>query len=275
MCRLFGMLSVETSNARKYLVEDQCSLFAQSRADSRRLQSDGWGIGYYPDSVPVVIRSAKPVYTEFSRFVSGVDAANSRITVAHVRRASNPRRLPREKLISVENSQPFLYGKYVFAHNGTINIPDEITACLGEWWKKLKSVNDSEVYFWYIMKEISEGSTFPNAMKKFTETLSDLWQKNKHRYPTKNRAYIGLNAVFSDGERLCAYCKYDKEDELKLSLCLRDQPVFQLSYLINPERLVVTSEKTNQDENWRVLKNGQLMIAEVSQGVIKVDLCKI
>lgn len=160
MCRLFGTLSVKASNARKHLLEDPCSVYVQSKVDPSRLQSDGWGIGFYIDGVPKVIRSEKPVYTEYEKFASAVQIASSRAVLAHVRRASNPRGLPREQLISIENSQPFSYKKYIFVHNGTISIPDEVAKRLGEWKGRLRGLNDSEVYFWYVVKEMTNGRVF-------------------------------------------------------------------------------------------------------------------
>jgi len=266
------MLSVDTLNAGKYLVEDECSLFAQSRADPKRLQGDGWGIGYYLNGAPLLVKSPKPVYTELDRFVLVVKEAASKLIVAHIRRASNPRGLPREQIISIENSQPFMYGNHIFAHNGTVNIPDEVANCLDEWQGRLKGFNDSEVYFWYIMKEMENRATFPGALQRFSETLSDLWQRNRHKYPDKKRPYIGLNTILSDGKRLYAYCKYEEEDESRQSLCFRDQPALQMSYLIKPKSLIVSSEKTNREEDWKILRSGQLMVAEVSGRAVKVEI---
>jgi len=125
-------LSISASNANKYLLEDPCSLYAQSKKDPKRLQGDGWGIGFYKNEDPILIKSEKPIYMDYEDFSSAVQQARSRIIIAHIRRASNPRGLPREKIISKENSQPFMYGKYIFAHNGTITIPDEVAETLGE-----------------------------------------------------------------------------------------------------------------------------------------------
>jgi len=69
------MLSVKASNARKYLLEDPCSIYAQSKVDPSRLQSDGWGTGFYIDDVPKVVRSEKPVYMEHEKFASAVQIA--------------------------------------------------------------------------------------------------------------------------------------------------------------------------------------------------------
>jgi len=275
MCRLSGLLSPVASIAFKYLLEDPCSLYIQSNVNPKGLQSDGWGIGFYTDGVSHLIKSEKPVYEEYGRFASAVQQANSNVILAHVRRASNPRRLPREKIISIENSQPFGYGRYLFAHNGTITIPEEVAESLGEWRHMIRGANDSEVYFWHIVKEIARGASFPDALKMFKKTLSDLWLENREKHLDKDRPYIGLNALFSDGERLYAYCKYHKEDEPGESFCLKDQPAFQVSYLTSPERLVVASEKTNTAEDWKLLKSGQLLTAQIKRERVVVDLQEI
>ena len=277
MCRLFGMLSVEASNARKHLVDAECSLFTQSKVDRQRLQSDGWGIGYYVNGSPLVVKSPNPLYMELDRFISAVEEATSKIIIAHVRRASNPKGLPRERLISLENTQPFTYGSYIFAHNGTITIPDEIKELLDEWQEKVRGVNDSEIYFWYIVKELEKAGKgdLPEVLQAFMETLWDSWERHGHKHPDKKQPYRGLNTLFSDGKKLYAYCKYEKEDETSLSLCLRDQPFFQMSYSINSTSLIVASEKTNRDANWKALGNGKLLTAEIHDKTIRYNIANV
>lgn len=274
MCRLFGMLSVKACNARRYLLDDPCSIYVQSKVDPRRRQGDGWGIGFYTDGTPIVIKSEKPIHMEHDRFASAVEVASSRVMSAHIRRASNPRGLPRERLISIENSQPFSYNKYLFVHNGTIRIPDEVAECLGQWKKMLKGLNDSEVYFWYIVKQVTKGASFPEAVRKFQEELSVLWQIARKKYDY-DRPYVGLNVLFSEGKNLYAYCRYDSKDESEVSLCLRDRPVFQMSYLSDSTRLVVASEKTNCEEEWQVLKSGQLLTGRIVGDNIEIGLQEI
>ena len=269
------MLSVEASNASKYLLNDPCSLYVQSQVDPERLQGDGWGIGFYVDGAPRLFRSKKPVYEERERFTSFVRQANSNIILAHVRRASNPRELPREMIISVENSQPFKHEDYLFAHNGTITIPDEVAERLGEWKQMMRGLNDSEVYFWYIVKALAEGATLSDALRRFDRHLAELWEKNRAKYPERGRPYIGLNALLSDGVKLYAYCKCHESDNSARSLCLGNQPIFQMSYLISPERLVVASEKTNDEDDWKPLKGGQLVVGEIRNKRIELDLRRI
>lgn len=276
MCRLFGMISVKPSNASKYLMDDPCSLYAQSKADPRRPQGDGWGVGFYINGSLKTIKSEKPIFEDHERFRSTVENINSNIIVAHIRRASNPRGLSKEKLLSIDNSQPFSYKNYVFAHNGVINLPDEMAALLGDWQLNIRGLNDSEIYFWYIMKEIFQGRNILEALRSFQRDLFRVWLENRDKHPEKDRPFIGLNIIFSDGEKLYAYCKYDEEkDGRASSLCYGDQPAMQMTYVHSPEKLVVSSEKTNLEENWQPLISGQIIIGQIFNGKVRIRVHKI
>jgi len=267
MCRLFGMISNAPTNAAKYLVDVECSMLVQSRIDPDRLQRDGWGIGYYAHDLPSVVKSEKPVHSEAERYRSVSLAASSRIVISHIRAASNPRGLPRERLISPENSQPFQHGRFLFAHNGTVNLPDEVAELLGDYKAMVKGINDSEIYFWFLVKELEAGRNISAALLDFEDTLRDLWDKCSSRHPDKKRPYVGLNVIFSDGRRLYAYCRYAKEDERSTSICIRDRPVFQMCYLPGIP-LVIASEALTRNDGWLPIKNGQLLRAEAKDGTV-------
>ena len=275
MCRLFGMLSVKPSDAVKYILEDQCSLYVQSKIDPKRLQGDGWGIGFYMNGSPILVKSEKPIYIDYETLSSTVQQARSRIILAHIRRAGNPRGLPRDKIISKENSQPFTFGKYIFAHNGTITIPDELAETLGEWRNKIQGLNDSEVYFWFIMKKMAEGIDLSAALKDLKATLEDLWRETRERYPDKRRPYIGLNIIISDGKNLYTYCGYEENYKASRSLCFGDQHAFEMSYSLSKEKLIVASEKTNREEDWKPLRSGELLIGKIAKGKITAEIKKV
>ena len=278
MCRLLGILSLNSSSfiISKYLLGDPCSLYVQSRANPSRLQSDGWGIGFYVNGSLRIIKSKKPIYEEYEKVQMVVNDLKSSIVVAHIRRASNPRGLPKERIISIENSQPFGYKNYLFAHNGVIMIPDEMANLLGDWKLKVRGLNDSEIYFWHVMKELSKGLSLPQALKSFQKNLLRVWNENREKHPDKDRPYIGLNMIFSDGEKLYAYCKYDEERDSKIkSLCYKDQLAMQMTYIVDSEKLVVASEKTNIEEDWKPLRSGQLLTGQMIDGKIKVHIEEI
>ena len=85
-------------------------------ANALRVQSrehpDGWGLGWYEDGAPRVVRSLTPAhgdrdFEKLSHFVS------AQTVVAHVRKASVGR-------VAQENTHPFQRGPWLFAHNGTL-----------------------------------------------------------------------------------------------------------------------------------------------------------
>jgi len=270
------MISAFPRCAARYLLNDSCSLYAQSKVDPSRLQGDGWGLGFYFGGVLRVIKSEKPIYEESERFKSIVEGVKSNILVAHIRRASNPRGLPREKLISAENSQPFYYGNHVFAHNGVIAIPDEMAELLGEWRLNIRGLNDSEIYFWHISRNLHEGMSLEEAIRRFRSDLWRVWSEARSKHPDKSRPYVGLNMVFSDGVSLYAYCEYDETlNGAAKALCYRDWPAMQMTYIADSDRLIVASERTNLEEDWRPLKSGHLITGRIIDGRLSVDLKKI
>lgn len=270
------MISIDCSEAIRYLLTDPCSLYAQSKADPSRLQGDGWGLGFYVEGCLRVIKSEKPVYEEYERFRSIVRDIKSNIVVAHIRRASNPRGLPPERIISIENAQPFSYGNYVFAHNGIITIPDEMASLLGKWRLMIRGSNDSEIYFWYVIKEIHEGRNIKQTLKKFEEDSWRTWYETRGKNLNKGRPYIGLNMILSDGVNLYAYCKYDEKlDGAARSLCYGDQPAMQMAYIADKKKLIVVSEKTNIEESWQPLRSGQLICGRIEGDEVRICIEEI
>ena len=102
MCRMVGIVSLIPLKALECLAKSECSLLAQAE---RGKQSDGWGIGYYDASGNLrVFKSPNSVYSEKDLFIRVSSSIVSKIIIAHIRKASNPINLPREKLIGLENT---------------------------------------------------------------------------------------------------------------------------------------------------------------------------
>ncbi|MEM2821690.1 MAG: class II glutamine amidotransferase, partial [Thermoproteota archaeon] len=168
MCRMLGAMFVESNSVENHLLDAECSILKQAVKGG---QSDGWGIGFYMGRVPIVFKSEKAVYEEEEKFKEVAKSTKGRIIIVHVRKASNPRGLPRERLISPENSQPFNYSNYLLAHNGSINIPDEVIKRLGPYGEFVKSNNDSEVYFYLLLSLIEKENDVITAFKNVEKTL--------------------------------------------------------------------------------------------------------
>ncbi len=276
MCRLFAALSIEPSNAENYLLDAECSLYKLSHVQSGSMQRDGWGVAYYANNRPIVRKSEKPVYDEPDKFRSVSREARSNIIVAHIRQASNPRRLPLNQLIGIENTQPFSIENYVFAHNGTINLPDELEEELGEYRAKICGVNDSEVYFWYLIKEIHSGKDPIQAFYSSIDMMDNLWLKFRHSHRDKSYPYVGLNTIITDGRKLYAFCRfYHEYGNSELSLCRQDQKYFQMSYLAERKHLVIASEKLTADSRWRVIDTNEALIAEIVDHRLHYELVRV
>ncbi|RLF03464.1 MAG: hypothetical protein DRK00_08770 [Thermoprotei archaeon] len=187
-----------------------------------------------------------------------------------MRKASNPRGLPRERLIGLENTQPFCYGRYLFAHNGTIYVPDEAAAMLGKYRHLIRGLNDSEVYFAYLVKELEEREDAAEALKAVEEGL---WHALRASGSGRDVPYSSLNAIFSDGARLYALTLYLKGRDLR-SLCYRDSEYFRMAYRHEGDKLVVASEKTSR-EGWQLLNNGELLIAEPTTSGVRYSVVRL
>jgi predicted glutamine amidotransferase len=198
--------------------------------------------------------------------------------VGHVRWASNPLKLPRRELIGIAHTQPFVHDRWLFAHNGTLYIPQEVTTALGPWAAWVKGKNDSEVLFYWLMKTFlrrtgmpalrSVGS--PDLLRRSLQDLDRIGARCKSRYPLHPYPYHGLNWILTNGRRLYAFCYVNPRgfDKAK-ALSRRSQPYFQLQVKRTASTLVVASEPLDFDADWRPMRHGELLIAQRTAGRIR------
>lgn len=268
MCRLFGMLSTETNNAREFLIDTECSLLKQSYCRKGREQKDGWGVGYYKGGGAQIVKSVKPVYEEKDVFTIAATEISSNIILVHIRAASNPRKVPKAKLLAPENIQPFTNGSFIFAHNGIIQIPDALENILGGYRKKIRGINDSETYFWLLIKNM-EKMEVPAALEKTVEDMWHCWEKCKNQYNDIKEPYWGLNCILSDGETLYAFCKYD--GIRNKSLCYGNIPYFRMCYTLTENSLVVASEPMDKKHKWLPIENNNVLIGKLKKRKMTVS----
>lgn len=146
MCRLFGFRSVIPSMVHRSLVEADNALGVQSER-----HPDGWGVAYYVDGAPHVMKSASTALNDhLFRRVSGI--VSSETVLAHVRKATVGDN-------TVLNTHPFQHGRWVFAHNGDIPDFEEVRpALLAEVAPRLRRFilgeTDSEAIFFLFLSEL-------------------------------------------------------------------------------------------------------------------------
>ena len=146
MCRLFGFRSVIQSQMHRSLVQADNALCGLSEQ-----HPDGWGVAYYIDGTPHVMRSSSTALSDrmFQR-VSGVVASET--VLAHVRKAT-------QGALSVLNCHPFQYGRWVFAHNGDVpSFAEQRAALVAQISPRLSRYilgeTDSEVIFFLVLTQL-------------------------------------------------------------------------------------------------------------------------
>jgi glutamine amidotransferase len=148
MCRLFGFRSVINSQVHSSLVHADNAFVSQSVK-----HSDGWGVAYYRENVPHLIKAIdRAVDDHIFHKVSGV--VSSQTVLAHLRKATHGN-------LTILNSHPFQYGKWIFAHNGNLKSFDSYREdLLNNIDKELRrfvlGTTDSEIFFYLILTEIKK-----------------------------------------------------------------------------------------------------------------------
>jgi len=239
------------------------SLLYQSRVDRKRLQADGWGIGWFENGRPRIVKSPKPIYRDRALLRRGVKRAKGRVLVGHVRWASNPLKLPKHRLIGHAHAQPFSFGRWLFAHNGTLFIPKEVREALGPLGRHIKGNNDSEVLFYWLMKHGVHRSA--SNIRRAIDGLDAIWKKCRKKYPLYKYPYHGLNWVLTDGKVLIAMCYVNAGGFGKAkALCRREEPYYQLHYRRDSNGWIVASEPLDEAPGWKSLRHGQILIAKLN-----------
>jgi glutamine amidotransferase len=168
----------------------------QSRGDQNGItHAHGWGVATYTDSNPQIERRAWAAY-HGEHFRQTAARVCSRTVVAHVRRAS-------VGSVSLDNTHPFAYGRWVFAHNGTLRAFEAmrewmLDAMTDEHRMAIRGATDSEHVFHFVLSRWAQHPhlTLCEALR------AGLQQVIAQSRKTDAAATIGLNVLLSDGEEL-------------------------------------------------------------------------
>jgi len=280
MCRLFGSLAAGELDLQGHLISSDISLLAQSNANRERLQGDGWGMGHFSASGrPVIFVSTKPVYKDKRSYAEEIKKASGSTVIAHIRRASNPRGLDRSAIIRPVNQQPFAYKSWLFAHNGTVRIPDQALKHAGRHKSLMKGNNDSEVYFRLLMNSLEKTGSVRKGVLQTVDSLWTAWKEAPAQVRAKQELpYVGLNFLMGDGKRLWAFCKYDgwkpESDDNWLCHPSPPHPLYEMCFRLERDGkgIVVASEATKPGGRWQPLKDGMLLEARLDNGLVQLEV---
>ncbi|MCI4351664.1 MAG: class II glutamine amidotransferase [Thermoplasmata archaeon] len=270
MCRLFGLLGGSTVPAEPWLLETDRSLLRQANSAPKNRQSDGWGIAWYKGTrTPRIEKGTGNAdeAPERAQFEAAARAAHGPVVVGHLRKASNPMRLPHHRLIAPENSQPFTFGGMIFAHNGEISFPRATRPQLGKYESNVKGVNDSEVLFWLLVQNLDAVGDPLAAYVRTVGQLDSVW--NTVGRPAVG-PYSGLNVLFARGpNELWAFCKYRGEHGGRFFDPAR--PYYEMTYRADARHAIVGSEPFDSSPTgWMPLPNGTFLHAQIERGLVTV-----
>jgi glutamine amidotransferase len=210
MCRLFGQHAYPGFDATAPLCSAENALRFQSHQHPH-----GWGIGWYENGSPRVRRGILPAHSDDAFLAAGREL-RAAVVVAHVREAS-------VGAVCRENTHPFLYDRWLFAHNGTVarfrDHADVRAAIAAEIDPDLRlrilGDTDSERCFYLFLTRLRgrAGLTAPEltqvrrALAETTATLLRLADAEPRPKPST------LTFLVSDG-RLLAACRHGRTLQL-------------------------------------------------------------
>lgn len=176
MCKLFGAVVIpervpeELFSFRHYAVHDP----------------DGWGLAWYEGGRLKVVKSRESALKNH-KFVATAERMNSRIILAHLRRMTRGN-------VREVNTHPFRFGKYVFAHNGTVDI-SELADYLKGSYRKIRGDTDSELLFHFLVQNMERWGNFMGLRK----AVKEISEQARRRHVTS------LNFIMADGRYLYVF----------------------------------------------------------------------
>jgi predicted glutamine amidotransferase len=198
MCRFIGFLATHPTRLNCTLVDSPNSLMAQSSEDLRGFShADGWGMAYYDEpGKPVVLRHPRAAH-ECEDYTLAARGLTTRCAIVHVRWAT-------VGSVRLENTHPFHYGEWSFAHNGTLpyfreSVQERMFAEMTPHHRAaIKGTTDSESFFHFILSRMEMEPERP-VMDTFYDALEEVIGWCHAAGPTPK---IGVNVIMTDGKRL-------------------------------------------------------------------------
>lgn len=266
MCRLYGMIASDPTKVECTLIHAQNALMIQSRSDrSGRSHTDGWGISYYSNGLPHLERRATAAFSDL-HFATTAEKVYAHTVVAHVRRAT-------VGAVSLQNTHPFTYRQWSFAHNGTVSAFADLEArLLSEFVPRLRPLRvgetDSETAFLWLLSRLNRAGCdidsvkmdCPRMVEEFNKSVSWLAGECLQIRPDK---VPRLNFLVTNGQMLLA-------SRLNRSLFwverdgIHDCEICGIPHIHarhdHPYRAVVVASEPITDETWREIPEAHVLL---------------
>ena len=263
MCRLFGFRGKHPSKLSFFLINASNSLAKQAEIDGRNISNhDGWGIGFYQYDRAFIQKRCCNAFEDFN-FQMLTEFIHTDTMIAHVRDATVGH-------LSDYNTHPFMHGRWIFAHNGTIDSFNKLKpAIMEEIGHKLaldiKGTCDSETLFYLFLaklqKKVEDIDNLNIDLNLLKNTLMETleWLNNLRKTVNSNTEHK-MNVLLTNGEVMLA-SKYgnslfytERKEPLKgedLTLYNKDLNLnLNIEGPIGNESVIFASEKIDAFDKW-------------------------
>jgi glutamine amidotransferase len=211
-----------------------------------RSNPDGWGVAWFNGREWRLFK--EPLALHESRRARGIArSVRGMIIISHVRFATHGGR-------SVENTHPWLYRGFVFAHNGYLD-REGLLGLVRREYRDFEGETDSEVLFHLLVQEALGSGGFVEGVKRTVGRIIE-----------EGVDYSSLNFIASDGVKLYA-----------LRYARRSLDYYTLYYLERPREalhLDKLSSKTAQLIRMK-LARGEKAILVASEPLTEEELLEI
>ena len=273
MCRLYGFLATEPTRLECSLVAAQNALVVQSDMDGRGIRNaDGWGIAHWVGDDREVIKSTMPAFAD-DQFVKIASDIWSESAIAHVRNATVGG-------VREDNTHPFTFGRWAFAHNGTLNAFDHVSTRLdiGRYGPP-SGGTDSELIFLWLLNRMRDYGLDPHApaesLEPIVELLADaVLDLVDVSVLSGASGTPQLNLLLSDG-RYMAASRWGNTLYWTHRRGIRDCAVCGVSHCPDADesyRSVVIASEPITDEKWIEVPEGTVLGVEPGAHTLTRDL---
>jgi len=276
MCRLYGFLATQPTRLECSLVTAQNALQVQSDRDGRGIRNaDGWGIAHWVGVEREVIKSTMPAFAD-DQFAEVASEIWSDAAIAHVRAATIGS-------VSEDNTHPFTFGNWAFAHNGTLSAFDHVSTRLeiGEFGPP-SGETDSELVFLWLLNRMKDYGLDPYEQAFSLEPLVDLLSDSVLELVDFSVLSGGsqlpkLNFILSDGKHLAA-SRWGNSLYWTFRRGIRDCAVCGSSHCPSADddyRSVVIASEPITDERWIEVPEGSIIGVEPGVHTLTRDLLQV
>ncbi len=235
MCRLLGIVSSRPTDFRTLLAERPRCL-----ATLGEEHRDGWGIAAWSDGRWRLHKGTRPASRD-ARFRERALELRGEVLVSHVRKATIGR-------VATANSHPFARGRWVFAHNGTIQDLAWVRAGVSSARAaEVRGDTDSELFFAFLLTRLDDaGLAHAPASPATDAVVAEAAAACRAR-----DGFGSLNFLLSDGESCYAH-------RFGRSLWALDRGAVEAPAMRRAHAVFIASEPMTS-EDWREVPNGALL----------------